>query len=238
MIRLFWDGEVAPGEMLVTGAPARHARVRRVNAGDPIRLVDGRGHVASGQVASLEKHALVVLVEGVIEVPRPVALDVLVPVADRDRMLLAAEKCVELQATSWRPAYFARSRSVSPRGEGTKFREKVAARMQSALEQCGAAWMPEIHDELESVDAFQRIPADRKKFLLDVSGRPLVHLATDGAVAIAIGPEGGIEDREAAAAREYAWTTASLSATILRFETAIIAAAAVIRATQHSRGSL
>jgi 16S rRNA (uracil1498-N3)-methyltransferase len=238
MITLFWDEEVARGVVRVTGAAAQHARVRRVEPGDEIRLLDGQGHTASGLVQSLGKDALVVSVQGLSEVPRPTALDVIVPVADRDRMLLAAEKCAELQVTSWRPAYFARSRSVSPRGEGSKFRDKVIARMRGALEQSGGAWMPNVEDEMEFVDALRHILPDRKKFVLDAGGDSLARLAPSGPAAVAIGPEGGIEEDEIAAAKEIGWALVSLGAATLRFETAIIAGVAMIRAAQQSRGSV
>jgi 16S rRNA (uracil1498-N3)-methyltransferase len=235
VISLYWDEQVMTAEVRITGAAAQHARVRRVERGDAIRLLDGRGHVACGHVRALEKNALVVSVPDVTETPRPMVLDVIVPVADRDRMLLAAEKCVELQVTSWRPAYFARSRSVSPRGEGAKFREKVAARMQSALEQSGGAWMPDIEDEVDIADALRGVPTDRKRFLLDVNGAPLARLAQSGAAAVAIGPEGGMEDSEIAAAVAMGWTPAALGTSTLRFETAVIAGVAVVRAAQLSQ---
>ena len=115
IVSLFWEGEtIAEGaRVLVSGDAARHARVRRVQPGDGVQLLDGQGRVASGEVLALAKEEMTVAVEGVVHVPRPTPLEVIVPVADRDRMLLAAEKCVELQVTAWRPVYFARSRSVS-----------------------------------------------------------------------------------------------------------------------------
>jgi 16S rRNA (uracil1498-N3)-methyltransferase len=167
-----------------------------------------------------------------------VTLDVIVPVADKDRMLWAAEKCAELQITSWRPVYFSRSRSVTPRGEGAKFSEKVKARMQSALEQSGAAWMPDLHQESEVTDALRSIPSEWKRLLLDMSGTPLPRIASNGPTSVAVGPEGGLDRTEIAAAEERGWKLASLNATTLRFETAVVAAAAVIRATQLSLGSV
>lgn len=233
LVTLFWGEPFASGEPVrLTGDPAQHARVRRVARDDLVRLVNGLGRVATGRIQTLAKNEVTVSIERVVDVPRPASLEVIVPVADRDRMLQAAEKCVELQVTSWKPAYFARSRSVSPRGEGEKFREKVRARMQAALEQCGGAWMPEINEETEAAAALQSVPRDWNRLLLDERGRPLAGLATSAPTAIAVGPEGGFEDREIATAAASGWVSASLGETTLRFETAVIISAAVIRATQ------
>jgi 16S rRNA (uracil1498-N3)-methyltransferase len=209
-----------------------------VQRGDPVRLVDGRGRVGSGELLSLGKEDLTVSIERLAEIPRPVTLEAIVPVADKDRMLWAAEKCAELQITAWRPVHFARSRSVTPRGEGPKFSEKVKARMQSALEQSGAAWMPDIHDESEMSEALTSIPIEWQRLLLDVIGAPLARIGCNGPTSIAVGPEGGLERNEIAAAEERGWKLASLNPTTLRFETAVVAAAAVIRATQLSLGSV
>lgn len=234
-LALLWDGPVAAGESVVLAASAlRHALVRRVHSGDAVRLLDGRGRVGHGTVSDVSGTSATVVVARVENVPRPLALELLVPVADRDRMLWAAEKCVEHQVTAWRPVVFARSRSVSPRGEGPRFAEKVRARMASALEQCGGAWMPDLHEE-EGVDsALRGVPASYSRLFLDATGAPASDCVPRGPVALAVGPEGGCEPREIESARAAGWITASLGATILRFETAIVSGAAVVRALQLS----
>jgi 16S rRNA (uracil1498-N3)-methyltransferase len=238
VVGFFWSDAFAMGDVRLEGSPVQHARARRVQRGDSVRLVDGRGRVGYGELLSLGKDQLTVSIERVVEVPRPATLEVIVPVADKERMLWAAEKCAELQITSWRPVHFARSRSVTPRGEGPKFSEKISARMQSALEQSSAAWMPDIHHEAEAIDVLRSIPSEWKRLLLDVSGNPLARIVSNGPTSIAVGPEGGLERNEITAAEERGWKLSSLTLTTLRFETAVVAAAAVIRATQLSLGSV
>jgi 16S rRNA (uracil1498-N3)-methyltransferase len=233
VITLFSTEPIAAGQVTRLEADvARHAHVRRVSPNDAVRLLNGRGRVGAGRIESLGKHELTIVVDEVTEVPRPPRLEVLVPVADRDRMLWAAEKCVELQITAWRPVMFARSRSVSPRGEGSKFLEKVRARMQSALEQSGGAWLADVHAEVEPRAAWSEVNEGALRLLLDVSGRPISTFLANGPAAIAVGPEGGWERSEVDAARELGWVTASLARSTLRFETAVVAGAAVIRAMQ------
>jgi 16S rRNA (uracil1498-N3)-methyltransferase len=218
-------------------AAAQHVRVRRLQRGARLRLVDGRGRVATAALSSLGKREVTVSVEHVLDMPKPTPLEVIMPIADRDRMLLAAEKCVELQVTSWRPVYFARSRSVSPRGEGEKFHEKIVARMRSALEQSGGAWMPDVHTDMEIEGALHSVPESWNRLILHAEGIPIAAHTRDGPTAIAVGPEGGIESTELDAAVAAGWRAASLGTSILRFETAAIAAAAIVRAAQHSTGS-
>jgi 16S rRNA (uracil1498-N3)-methyltransferase len=194
--------------------------------------------VGFGTIENVSKAEVIVAVERVVDVPRPIALEVVVPIADKERMLLAAEKCVELQVTAWRPTYFARSRSVSPRGEGVKFHEKVSARMQSALEQSGGAWLPHVHADADACDVLTRVPSQLRRFLLDQNGSALLSHDLSVGAAIAIGPEGGLEPAEVAAATDCGWVAVSLTTTTLRFETAVIVGAALVRATQLStRGS-
>lgn len=215
---------------------AHHVEVRRAKVGDRVRLLDGRGAVGRGSILDLKKGGVQVGVEAVENMPPPIPLEVVVPVADRERMLLAAEKCVELQVTVWRPAYFARSRSVGTRGEGDKFRQKVHARMQSALEQSGGGWLPIVQEEVDAARALESA-GGFARFLLDAAGTPMLSQQFNGGgAALAVGPEGGFERRELDTAAALGWTAASLGTTTLRFETAIIAGAAVIRAAQLRPG--
>ena len=81
------------------------------------------------------------------------------------------------------------------------------------------------------------LPTDWNRLLLDSSGSPFLGLMSNKPTAIAVGPEGGLEQHEVAAAESSGWRVASLGPTTLRFETAVIAGAAVVRATQPSSRS-
>jgi 16S rRNA (uracil1498-N3)-methyltransferase len=233
----FFEAPCAAGETVeLAGDALAHAHVRRIEAGDAVRLVNGQGSVATGSVVAATKRMITVSVESVEQLPRPSALEVLVPVADRDRMLMAAEKCVELQVTAWRPVMWARSQSVAGGGAGERFAERVLSRMRSALEQSGGAWLPAMHPQLGARDALRSVPLMHARFLLDAGGPPLAASAPNGAAALAVGPEGGLEAAERDDALASGWVPASIGSSVLRFETAIIAGAAVLRA-QHSTGS-
>lgn len=227
---MFAPGAFALGAVVVTGpAAAQHLRVRRLAPGARIRLVNGAGGVAVGTLTRLGRFEAAVALDAVRTLAPPPAVHLIVPVADRDRMLWLAEKSAELGVASWRPAVWRRSRSVSPRGEGSRFRDKVEARMAAALEQSGGAWLPELIADAAGAEALAAAPAGQR-LVLDPTGVPLLVRPVAAPVTVVVGPEGGFEDDERRVLAEQGYRAVSLGTSILRFETAGVAAVAAIRA--------
>lgn len=225
------NGRLAVGSTAVLGEEAaHHARVRRLEIGERVYVADGVGAHGVGRVIRLAKSELEIEIDDVAYTQRTSHVHLLVPIADRDRMLWCAEKCTELGATSWRPIAWNRSRSVSPRGEGASFREKVRARMRSALVQAHAAWLPEVADDATLERALESVPADGSRLALDIAGEPIAAVDLTAPVTIAVGPEGGIEPTEMQMLRDARFHLVSLGANVLRFETAAVAALAIVRA--------
>ena len=222
---------LAAGPRVLDEEVAHHLRVRRVAAGDAIRLTDGLGGSAVARLVSIDKRAARVEVETVHALPEPSAVHLLPPVGDRDRMLWLAEKAVELGVRGWRPVTWRRSRSVSPRGEGEAFRAKVRARMIAALEQSGGAWLPHIADEADLPRALQAVTASTR-LLLDSRGTSIEPYISNADTALLAGPEGGMEEGETALATDHGFQPVALAATTLRFETAITIAVGAVRALQ------
>ena len=225
-------GALDAGASLTLGeATAQHARVRRLAAGDRIRLTDGAGTQAIADIVRLTKGALQVEVRETHPVPAPPPLCVFVPIADRDRMLWLAEKCAELSVTAWHPVRFRRSASVSPRGEGDAFRRKVEARMVAALEQSAGAWLPRVEAErsLDEVLAWRDVNST-SRYVLERESRLLVHERPSGPADVMLGPEGGIEPSELECiVNGHGWRPVSLGETTLRFETAGVVAVGILR---------
>ena len=208
---------------------AHHMRVRRLAPSEPIRLTDGAGTIGFGPLTRLSKTQAAVSVETVQAIEPLPEIHLLVPIADRERMLWLAEKSVELGATTWRPVLWRRSRSVSPRGEGIAFQAKVRARMISALEQSGNAWLPVIHPDAPLDRALAAAP-EGSRVLLDQGGEPITGSRAQAPIILAIGPEGGLDDGEREALLAAGFVPTSIAANILRFETAAIAGLALARA--------
>lgn len=220
-------------QVSLSESDAQHVAVLRLGLRERVGLRDGAGHTASGALVRLGRKNALVEIDDVDHVAPPAPIHLLVPVADRDRMLWLAEKAAELNVASWRPVLWQRSRSVSPRGDGPTFRNKVRSRMISALLQSRSAWLPEIFPEATPERAIAASPAG-SRVVLESSGSPFSSIAVGAPIVIAVGPEGGFESEELVELQAAGFTTASIGRSVLRFETAALAGVAVARAMLDS----
>lgn len=229
----YCEGPFGAGDILAPSDDVfNHLRARRIAGGEVVRVSDGVGHFATATI--LERGKRVELhISTIVDVEPQPLIHLRAPIADRDRMLWLAEKATELGVTTWQGVRFRRSASVTPRGEGDAFATKARARMISALEQSASAWLPGMlgDADLESVAR----ESNGLRVVMDPAGAPLLSVLGDDAaegVTVLVGPEGGIEEDEIALLEGGGWRRASLGASILRFETAGIAAIGVVRAAQ------
>jgi len=221
------------GEIEVGEDAAHHARVKRLSVGDVIALTNGIGARARGSISALRRNVVAFHVDRVDMQPPPPPLHMRAPIADRDRMLWLAEKATEFGITTWQSVRFHRSSSVSPRGEGSAFVAKLRLRMIAALEQSGGSWLPLILADTDP--SHVNVPDASTSIMLDATGRPLFSVVDELAgrePTVLLGPEGGIEPTESAVLESRGWRRGRLASTTLRFETAGLAAIAVIRAAQ------
>ena len=226
----YLEGALEPGATAeLAEAAAHHARVKRLGVGDAIRLGNGAGRLADGTITRVGRASVAVSVGTVHDVAPPTPLALYAPVGDRERMLWLAEKATELAITEWHPVMFQRSRSVSPRGEGEAFAAKVRARMISALEQSDGGWLPTMFREIDVREAAV-VQGTHARYLLDAGGGRFDPSPGARGAAVILGPEGGMEPAEREMLIAGGWRPAALAATILRFETAGIAALAIVRA--------
>ena len=214
---------------------ANHLRARRLADGAAVNLTDGCGSLASATMHASGRRDFQFEILEVARVERPPAIHLRPPIADRDRMLWLGEKATELGIASWEAVRFHRSMSVTPRGEGPGFASRLRARMISALEQSGSAWLPAVGPDLDVESLGEEPPL---RVVLDWNGPPLLTVVTPPApdgVILLVGPEGGIEADELSRLERAGWRRAQLGASTLRFETAAVAAIAVVRAAQLSQ---
>ncbi|HEU4570474.1 MAG TPA: RsmE family RNA methyltransferase [Gemmatimonadales bacterium] len=230
---------LAPPGSLVAGASvsldateAHHLRVRRGEAGDRLRLVDGRGHVGYGTV-TLGNHGAHVTLDRVEEAPLPPRLVLAVGAGEKERFAWLAEKATELGVTDLVPIECDRTVSVASRVRDGAI-ERIQRRAEEALKQCGGAWAPRIHLPTPLERFVTEAPAGRR-WVLDREGRdPPVQMGDD-AVTCLVGPEGGFTPEEVAACERAGFERISLGQLVLRFETAALAAASWVGITRGRR---
>lgn len=240
---VFWSQDlesvVAGGSISLTGDDARHAaRVRRVQPGEHIDIVDGRGIRAStvvtavGSAGSASVQCEVIHV--VRESPPHPRIVVIQALAKGDRSERAVEMLTEVGVDVIVPWSAQRSVTVWSAERGERGVQRWRATAREAMKQSRRSWQPEIAQPVDLAGACRWIEQCPHRFVLDVDGVPLPHLVDRADVAgdwvVVVGPEGGITDAEQQALRAAGAQPASLGPTILRTSTAGTVATSVIAA--------
>ena len=220
----------AGGVVILEEDEAHHLKVRRIADGDPVRLVDGRGGIASARVA-LDKDVVAARVVATTMVSQPPVTELWAGAGDRDRFLSVIEKATELGATRVLPLITERSQQVATRFQSPHV-EKAVKRVREAIKQCGAAWAPAVAAPLPISEALRAAPGRTVRLLADAEGGSLPPLKETEAVQWAVGPEGGFTDAEAQALKNAGFRPVTLGRAVLRFDTAALAALAL---TAHAR---
>jgi len=215
---------------------AHHLRVRRVAEGAAIRLVDGRGGVATARLA-IERQVLAARVVATASVAVPPRTELLVGAGDRDRFLMLVEKATELGASRIVPLVTARSVTVGTRFQAAHV-EKAIRRTHEALKQSGGSWAPAVVAPVALAEALRLPVKGAVRLVAQADGGPLPALKEGDVVQWLVGPEGGFADTELAAVRAAGFVSVALGRSTLRFDTAAVAclaltAAARLRGADH-----
>ena len=203
---------------------SKHAvRVLRLNVGDKVALVDGRGGLYVAAVAEANpKRCQLRISQHTHVAPRPHFTHVAVaPTKNLDRMEWFVEKAVEVGVERISFLRCARSERRELKLERL---EKIAI---SALKQSGQAWLPRL-DELQDFGAFVADVAPETTFIahLEEGERTaLTQVAGAGpGCCVLIGPEGDFTPPEIALALARGIRPVTLGSSRLRTETAALAA--------------
>lgn len=236
MTRRRWIADEISGDAAaLCGSNASHlARVLRAQVGQEFDIATN-GIVRVGRVVSVAddrvEFALGTEVESAAVVPVTMALAVF----KFDRFEWAVEKCTELGAASILPI-IARRTDAHLAQAAAKRVERWRRIAHEAAQQSRRSATPEILEPVRLKAALAGTISDAtlKIVLAETEkGIMLRDLFDSGAawrVALAIGPEGGWAEDELKLFADAGWASASLGATILRAETAAIAALAVVQA--------
>jgi 16S rRNA (uracil1498-N3)-methyltransferase len=234
MTRRRWIAdEFSEHQAALTGSHAEHlARVLRVRVGQEFDIGVG-AVVRRGRVRSVLEDR--VDFELGIEVPIVEVPDVMLALSifKFDRMEWAIEKCTELGVSRIVPVITRRTETHLAAAAGKRV-ERWMRIARQASEQSRRIAPPEISSPMKLKDAVNLTAKNR--IVLAESEEELMlkdalqTYAPGETAMLAIGPEGGWAEDEPELFKAAGWASASLGGTILRAETAAIAATAVVMA--------
>jgi 16S rRNA (uracil1498-N3)-methyltransferase len=229
------EGLAEGGELLVDGAEGRHAvDVLRLEPGELVRVGDGRGAVAEGEVAAAGSAGLRVAVRAVFDVPAPQPEFVLVQALPKgDHGPLAVDLATELGVDRIVPWTAARCVTRWKDDRIAKGVAKWRAAARAASKQSRRPRVPEVTEPMSTREVCGLLgEADVAIVLHEQARLPMAGLSVPGTgtVVVVVGPEGGITDGEVVAFRAAGAEPVRLGAEVLRTSTAGAAALAALSA--------
>src|SRR5215469_9248720 len=234
MTRRRWIAdEVSGNRASLTGAHADHlARVLRARVGHEFDIV-ANGVLHRGRVAAIrERRVEFELGEVIPAEPAPVELSLMLAIFKFDRMEWAIEKCTELGVSRMVPVIAGRT-DAHLASAAVKRVDRWRRLVLQASEQSRRRNPPEIANPIQLRDMVA-VSAKLKIVLSEAEDQCQlrdIHLAGEEEVLLAIGPEGGWTGEELDMFGKQGWLAASLGPTIVRAETAAIAATAITLAS-------
>jgi 16S rRNA (uracil1498-N3)-methyltransferase len=231
----------APAEVLLPEAAAGHvARVLRLRPGAPLVLFDGSGADFPAQIVAISgsqvRARILERVDGLPE--SPLAVTLVQAVARGERMDWTLQKATELGVRRIQPVLSARGVVRLDERQGERRWRHWQALVASACEQCGRSVLPVVEAPVELPRYLAGPRGAARRLVLAPDAAASLGAVAGGlaSVELLIGPEGGLEAAEVAAAVRAGFEPVRLGPRVLRTETAGIAALAVLQSRAGDLG--
>jgi len=208
-------------------------RVLRARIGDAVELFDGEGLRAAASLVAIDaREAWVELTEAPSLGVGPDAVRAvwIQGMPKGDKLDDIVRQATELGVARVVPVF---TRRAVPQGKGGRSegrRVRLLRIAEEAARQCGRADVPQVDEPLALADALKALEGAGgpgvKLVACPHTGGPLGAAVADGeavrarGVAVLVGPEGGLDPEEVAAARASGFVPVSLGPRVLRTETA------------------
>ena len=230
--RLYVAADLAAGTVVTADDKQAHylRNVLRLSAGAPLLVFNGRDGEWRAVLDSVSKKQVTLLVE---EKARAQAAGgdiwLLVAPVKKERLDYLAQKATEMGAARLLPVITRRTQG------GRVNRDKLVANTIEAAEQCNIMRLPDVAEAARLDEVLAGWPDDRALIFCDEeapagTGAAELEALRGRKLALLIGPEGGFDEAERAALAARADTLSlSLGPRILRTDTAVVAALALIQ---------
>jgi 16S rRNA (uracil1498-N3)-methyltransferase len=237
MTRRRWIADEISGDRAaLLGEHANHlVRVLRARLGQDFDIATGRA-VRRGKITFIQDDRVEFELGEEVGAAGLAEITLLLAVFKFDRMEWAIEKCTELGVSKIAPV-IARRTDAHLASAAAKRVERWQRIAREAAEQSRRATTPEIAAPTKIAKSLH-LSGARRIVLAESERQTLSNvvnsLSSNASIAMAVGPEGGWTDDELKLFDEAGWISASLGNTILRAETAAIAATAIVAAALYS----
>ena len=232
MTRRRWIADETSGNhAALTGSHAEHlARVLRAQVGQEFDIATAE-EVRRGRITRIQADRIEFELGETILLSSSPSITLALSIFKFDRMEWAIEKCTELGVARIVPVITSRSESHLATA-AVKRVERWQRIVRQASEQSRRVAPPDVSQPIKLKDALML--AGSLRILLSESEKDVMlkdcMRSAISDVVLGLGPEGGWTDAELDQFRAAGWVSASLGNTILRAETAAIAAVAVVLA--------
>lgn len=229
MIRRVHVQHLSAGRVELPPGEAHHVRdVLRLESGEELELFDNSGQTALATIDQIDSTGVFVIVdEREMKLPAPTGVSITiasaVPKGDRADWMI--EKLSELGVSRFIPLITARS-VVLPVGKNKRERwQRIAKESAKQSRRAGVMLIDELtalKDAIESVGpigCFLSTESDAEPIARSIDGK--------STIALFVGPEGGWTSNELDTMRAAGMRGLRLTTTVLRVETAAIAAATI-----------
>ena len=213
------------------GEDARHlTRVLRVEPGQRFEISDNHQAWLAEITEARGERVLFRTVEPIASTPAPVRVTLCVALIKFDRFEWMVEKATELGVERILPFEASRTEKglLDASRKRTQRWERIA---RDSSQQSRRTHLPEILPAVRYAAALEQ-EAGHRYFLDEAEAPPILReipVERQDSVALVTGPEGGWTDAERELARTCGWAPVSLGAQVLRAETAVCAALAVVQ---------
>ncbi len=231
MTRRRWIAdEFSANQAALTGPHAEHLiRVLRVRVGQEFDIASGSS-IRRGRVVGIAQGRVDFELGEEIPAMAPSDVTLLLAIFKFVRMEWAIEKCTELGVKKIVPV-IARRTDAHLAAASAKRSERWLRIALQASEQSRRSAPPEIAPPIKLRDAVS-LPGAMRVVLAESEQqthlRDVFANEPSGEILLAVGPEGGWADDELRMFQEQGWISVSLGPTIVRAETAAIAALAIV----------
>lgn len=232
--RFYSDKEIKVGISLdLSDSESHHLiHVMRAKTGDNVTLFNDSGNEFSATIAGMTKKIVTVDVLAMNEANRELDFELVIasPLPKSDRQKFLIEKLTEVGVTEFIPLNTTRTSVAS----NPKVLEKLRRLVIESSKQCGRNRLMKISrttsfSDLCRVEGESSRLQDFERLIAIPTADRNEKISSNVNMITMIGPEGGFSNEEVALAEDLNWKPINLGKSILRMETAALAAAILLR---------